>query len=450
MADQLQFRGGTTAEYGSFVGADREITVDTTLKALRIHDGSTTGGHLVINKADVETLIAALQTSSSYNLAQENTARTEAIAAVTAALNSAIAARDAADVATLTTAQSYADTAVSNIVGGAPGLLDTLNELAAAIGDDENFIATITSANSALGVRLTALETDTTSATAVAAVQTDVDANEAAALSARNAIQSDVDANEAAALAARTAIQADVDQNEADADTAIAAVQSAVNLRATLDDPTFTTKIKSPEFHSAGSHLKFKADTNDIVFYPNNTETLQITRHHGTGHPTFTANGGTGEFKFNQITDLAGGLKIGGTEVTATAAQLNTVAGCTSGVQAQIDAEETARTAADTNLSGRLDTLESDPITASAVASAVATEAANRATGDTNEASTRGAADLALQAAIDAAAAADSAARVILQAAIDTINIDRTQLEERLLHAGLSTGNLYVTNFTGG
>jgi len=432
MADQLQFRGGTTAEYGSFVGADREITVDTTLKALRVHDGTTVGGHLLINKEDVETLIAALQTSSTLNLNQETSDRTAAITAVTAALNAAITARDAADVATLTSAQSYADTAVSNIVGGAPGLLDTLNELAAAIGDDEDFITTMTSANSALGVRLTALEADTTNATAVAAVQTDVDANEAAA------------------LAARTAIQADVDQNEADADTAIAAVQSAVNLRATLDDPTFTTKIKSPEFHSAGSHLKFKADTNDIVFYPNNTETLQITRHHGTGHPTFTANGGTGEFKFNQITDLAGGLKIGGTEVTATAAQLNTVAGCTSGVQAQIDAEETARTSADTNLSGRLDTLESDPITASAVASAVATEAANRATGDTNEASTRGAADLALQAAIDAAAAADSAARVILQAAIDTINIDRTQLEERLLHAGLSTGNLYVTNFTGG
>lgn len=36
-------------------------------------------------------------------------------------------------------------TTLDDIVDGAPGLLDTLNELAAAIGDDENFITTITS-----------------------------------------------------------------------------------------------------------------------------------------------------------------------------------------------------------------------------------------------------------------------------------------------------------------
>ena len=35
-------------------------------------------------------------------------------------------------------------TAISNLVDGAPGLLDTLNELAAAINDDENFVTTIT------------------------------------------------------------------------------------------------------------------------------------------------------------------------------------------------------------------------------------------------------------------------------------------------------------------
>lgn len=38
----------------------------------------------------------------------------------------------------------YVDTKVSDLVDGAPALLDTLNELAAAIGDDENFVTTIT------------------------------------------------------------------------------------------------------------------------------------------------------------------------------------------------------------------------------------------------------------------------------------------------------------------
>jgi hypothetical protein len=40
-------------------------------------------------------------------------------------------------------ANSYTDTAVANLVDGAPGLLDTLNELAAAINDDASFASTI-------------------------------------------------------------------------------------------------------------------------------------------------------------------------------------------------------------------------------------------------------------------------------------------------------------------
>lgn len=40
--------------------------------------------------------------------------------------------------------QSYVTTQINNLVDGAPGALDTLNELAAALGDDSNFAATIT------------------------------------------------------------------------------------------------------------------------------------------------------------------------------------------------------------------------------------------------------------------------------------------------------------------
>jgi hypothetical protein len=40
--------------------------------------------------------------------------------------------------------QTYVTSAVNNVIDAAPGALDTLNELAAAIGDDANFSATIT------------------------------------------------------------------------------------------------------------------------------------------------------------------------------------------------------------------------------------------------------------------------------------------------------------------
>ena len=49
----------------------------------------------------------------------------------------------AVDTSTIAT-QSYVDTAVSNLVDTAPDALNTLNELAAALGDDANFSTTIT------------------------------------------------------------------------------------------------------------------------------------------------------------------------------------------------------------------------------------------------------------------------------------------------------------------
>lgn len=45
MADQLQLRGGSEADHQNFTGAAKEITVDTTKHTLRVHDGTTEGGH---------------------------------------------------------------------------------------------------------------------------------------------------------------------------------------------------------------------------------------------------------------------------------------------------------------------------------------------------------------------------------------------------------------------
>lgn len=47
MAKRLQLRGGTTAQNQAFTGASREISVDTELWQLRLHDGVTAGGHVV-------------------------------------------------------------------------------------------------------------------------------------------------------------------------------------------------------------------------------------------------------------------------------------------------------------------------------------------------------------------------------------------------------------------
>ena len=51
MATVLQLRGGTTAENAAFTGASKELSVDTTLSTVRVHDGVTAGGVLIGGQA---------------------------------------------------------------------------------------------------------------------------------------------------------------------------------------------------------------------------------------------------------------------------------------------------------------------------------------------------------------------------------------------------------------
>jgi len=88
MARTLQFRRGTTAELSAITGAEGELFVDLDKNAIVVMDGSTQGGVLLAT-------------------------------------------------------ESYVTTEVSNLVNSAPATLDTLNELAAALGDDPNFATTV-------------------------------------------------------------------------------------------------------------------------------------------------------------------------------------------------------------------------------------------------------------------------------------------------------------------
>lgn len=59
------------------------------------------------------------------------------------------------DTSTIAT-QTYVDNAIDNLVDGAPGLLDTLNEIAAAINDDANYFTTVANSIAAKQDALTA------------------------------------------------------------------------------------------------------------------------------------------------------------------------------------------------------------------------------------------------------------------------------------------------------
>lgn len=55
---RVQLRKGTEQEHDGFIGALAEVTVDTTKKTLRVHDGSTNGG-FEITKARYDVINSA-------------------------------------------------------------------------------------------------------------------------------------------------------------------------------------------------------------------------------------------------------------------------------------------------------------------------------------------------------------------------------------------------------
>ena len=58
MSTQVQFRRGTTAEHSSFKGADGEVTVDTSIRTVVIHDAITNGGFPLLRQDGSNSALA--------------------------------------------------------------------------------------------------------------------------------------------------------------------------------------------------------------------------------------------------------------------------------------------------------------------------------------------------------------------------------------------------------
>lgn len=56
MATQVQLRRGSTGDHSAFTGAVGEITIDTTLNTIRVHDGSTVAGNPLVSPTASQTL----------------------------------------------------------------------------------------------------------------------------------------------------------------------------------------------------------------------------------------------------------------------------------------------------------------------------------------------------------------------------------------------------------
>ena len=195
------------------------------------------------NEADSDSADAAIQADVDGNEADSDSAD----AAIQADVDANEADSDAADVVL----QAGIDSNLSDIednefriaaaaadMGFGESTVGSVNNVpqhpgydnANYIGADDNLVEADTALDAALKANADADATESAAGDAAdAAIQSDVDGNEADSDSADAAIQADVDGNEADSDSADAAIQADVDGNEADSDSADAAIQSDVD-----------------------------------------------------------------------------------------------------------------------------------------------------------------------------------------------------------------------------
>jgi hypothetical protein len=107
---------------------------------------------------------------------------------LTESLNQEIQDRLAGDSTTLQSARTYTDTQIQNLIGTAPGVLDTLGEISAALSNDQSVSVALTTQISNLSNGLTE---------EIANRAADVDAEEARALAAEGQLDGRLDVLEA-------------------------------------------------------------------------------------------------------------------------------------------------------------------------------------------------------------------------------------------------------------
>lgn len=127
--------GITAAEIRTAIGAIDDYTV--TQSDVTAHQAA-----LSITESQISDLQTYALASSVSNVTNESKATMFTSAALTGTPTAPTATAGTNTTQIATTA--FVETATANLVDSAPGTLNTLNELAAALGDDENFSTTVT------------------------------------------------------------------------------------------------------------------------------------------------------------------------------------------------------------------------------------------------------------------------------------------------------------------
>ena len=231
-------------------------------------------------------------------------------------------------------------TAISDLVDGAPALLDTLNELAAAINDDENFVTTITNLIDANETHIDNVATLTGVAKDSANLGTFTGSTIADSSTVKAAIQALETALE---LKAATSVVTEIDGNVDDLITLSGVAENASGLGtftgSTISDAStikdalqdLETAVEGAQAGSAVADrtktVTGDADTTHYITF------VADDNSSATAETVFTDGGITYNPASNLLSLGAADittLKVGGVAVTSTAAELNILDGVTS------------------------------------------------------------------------------------------------------------------------
>jgi hypothetical protein len=184
----FKLRRDTTANWTTYnpVLQAGEIGIDTTLNKFKIGNGSSAWG--ILNYANLlasdltsainahnndttdvhgiaDTAVLATNSSVASDISTHNSVTTNVHGIANTALLATQTFATSAAANSLSSANSYTDTAISNLVGAAPALLNTLSELSDALNDNPNFaaevasqIASLTATVNSFNARITSLE----------------------------------------------------------------------------------------------------------------------------------------------------------------------------------------------------------------------------------------------------------------------------------------------------
>lgn len=230
---QVLLKRGNASVVSTYTGPLGELVLNTDTLTVGVHDGATAGGHSVASAVSVSTANTAMK--------------------------------------------GYVDGQISTIIAGAPGALDTLNELANALGNNASFSTTITNSLATLTSNAavqSGLITDTNTAigTANTAMKGYVDGQ-------ISTVTNSVTGANAAIVTANTAMKGYVDANAA---TQLTSINNITNGTATFGNVIPSANVT----YSLGSPTAQWKD----LFVGNITlsdNTSQITAYAGgVGHMT--------------------------------------------------------------------------------------------------------------------------------------------------------------------